>query len=55
MKTFDYIDLDIQEVADYIEEKGLKFTCNAQMQVEATDEDFATLLEQFPEIDYVEI
>jgi hypothetical protein len=53
MKTFETIDIDIQEVADFIEEKGLKFICNDKMQVEASEEDFETLIERFPEIDYV--
>lgn len=53
-KIFDSINLDIQEVADFIEEQGLSFVCNEKMQVEASEEDFETLLERFPEIDYVE-
>jgi hypothetical protein len=50
---FESINLDIQEVADFIEEKGLQFICNENMQVEASEEDFATLLKRFPGIDYV--
>lgn len=53
-KIFESINLDIQEVADFIEENGLSFICNDKMQVEASEEDFARLIERFPEIDYVE-
>ena len=53
-KIFDSINLDIQEVAEFIEDKGLSFICNDKMQVEASEEDFQTLLERFPYIDYVE-
>lgn len=54
MKKFESINLDIQEVADFIEANGLSFICNEKMQVEASEEDFKTLIERFPEIDYVE-
>lgn len=53
-KIFESINLDIQEVADFIEENGLEFICNDKMQVEASDEDFQLLIARFPEIDYVE-
>lgn len=53
-KVFDSINLDIPEVESFIEEQGLSFICNAKMQVEASEEDFETLLKRFPFIDYVE-
>ena len=53
-KIFETINLDIQEVADFIEEQGLEFICNDKMQVETSEEDFETLIERFPELDYVE-
>ena len=53
-KVFDSINLDIPEVESFIEEQGLSFVCNGKMQVEASEEDFETLLERFPFIDYVE-
>jgi len=53
-KVFETINLDIQEVADFIEQNGLSFVCNDKMQVEASEEDFQKLIEQFPELDYVE-
>ena len=54
MKVFESINLDIQEVADFIEEQGLSFVCNDKMQVEASEEDFDKVITRFPEIDYVE-
>ena len=54
MKVFDSINLDIQEVEDFIMENGLSFTCNEKMQVIASEEDFDKLITRFPEIDYVE-
>ena len=54
MKTFESINLDIQEVADFIEANGLSFICNEKMQVEASEEDFDKLIAQFPELDYIE-
>ena len=53
-KVFDSINLDIKEVANFIEQNGLSFVCNDKMQVEASEEDFETLIERFPELDYVE-
>ena len=53
-KIFESINLDIQEVADFIEENGLSFICNDKMQVETSEEDFEKLIRRFPEIDYVE-
>jgi uncharacterized protein YlxP (DUF503 family) len=53
-KVFETINLNIQEVADFIEQNGLSFVCNDNMQVEAPEEDFQKLIEQFPELDYVE-
>lgn len=53
-KVFDFINLDIQEVADFIEKQNLSFICNEKMQVEAPEEDFYKLIEQFPELDYAE-
>ena len=54
MKVFDSIDLDIQEVEDFIMENCLSFTCNEKMQVISSEEDFDKLITRFPEIDYVE-
>lgn len=54
MKTFESINLDIPEVADFIEANGLSFICNEKMQVEASEEDFDKLIAQFPELDYIE-
>lgn len=54
-KVFDAINLDIEEVVDYLEQHNLSFTCNDKMQVEASEEDFHKLIEQFPELDYVEV
>lgn len=54
-KVFESIDLDIAEVADYIEDQGLSFVCNDQMQIEASEGDFAKLIERFPQIGYVEL
>ena len=53
-KIFESIDLDIQEVADFIEENGLSFICNDKMRIETSEEDFEILIEKFPELDYVE-
>lgn len=53
-KVFKSISLDIEEVAEFIEKEGLSFTCNENMDVEATEEDFNKLIEKFPEIDFVE-
>ena len=52
-KVFKSINIDI-EVAEFIENNGLSFTCNEEMNVEASEEDFNKLIEQYPEIDYVE-
>ena len=54
-KVFESINLDIEEVAEFIENNGLSFTCNEEMNVEASEEDFNKLIEQFPELDYVEL
>lgn len=54
MKVFNSINLDIREVADFIEENGLSFVCNDRMKVEATEDDFETLIEKFPYLDYSE-
>ena len=54
-KVFKSINLDIEEVAEFIENNGLSFTCNEEMNVEASEEDFNKLIEQFPELDYVEL
>lgn len=54
MKVFNSIDLDIREVADFIEENGLSFVCNDKMKVEATEDDFEILIEKFPHLDYTE-
>lgn len=54
-KVFESINLDIKEVAEFIENNGLSFICNDKMQVEASEEDFNKLIEQFPELDYVEL
>lgn len=53
-KVFESINIDIQEVADFIDANGLSFICNDKMQVEASEEDFDKLIAQFPELDYVE-
>jgi hypothetical protein len=53
-KVFETINLDIQEVENFINENGLSFVCNDKMQVEASEEDFDKLIAQFPELDYVE-
>ena len=55
IKVFKSINLDIEEVAEFIENNGLSFMCNEDMNVEASKEDFDKLIEQFPEIDYVEL
>ena len=54
-KVFKSINLDIEEVAEFIENNGLSFMCNEDMNVEASEEDFDKLIEQFPELDYVEL
>ena len=54
-KVFESINLDIKEVAEFIENNGLSFICNEEMNVEASEEDFNKLIEQFPELDYVEL
>ena len=54
-KVFKSINLDIEEVAEFIENNGLSFMCNEEMNVEASEEDFDKLIEQFPELDYVEL
>lgn len=54
-KVFESINLDNQEVAEFVEKNGLSFICNDEMKVEAPAEDFYKLIEQFPELDYVEI
>ena len=53
-KVFESINIDIQEVADFIDANDLSFVCNDKMQVEASEEDFDKLITQFPELDYVE-
>ena len=53
-KVFETINLDIQEVEDFIQENGLSFICNEKMQVEASEEDFNKLISRFPELDYTE-
>lgn len=53
-KVFDYINLDIEEVENFIKENNLSFTCNEKMQVETSEEDFEKLITKFPELDYVE-
>ena len=55
IKVFKSINLDIEEVAEFIENNGLSFMCNEEMNVEASEEDFNKLIEQFPELDYVEL
>ena len=54
-KVFQSINLDIEEVAEFIENNGLSFMCNEDMNVEASEEDFDKLIEQFPELYYVEL
>ena len=54
-KVFKSINLDIEEVAEFIENNGLSFICNEEMNVEASEEDFDKLIEQFPELGYVEL
>ena len=54
-KVFKSINLDIEEVAEFIENNGLSFMCNEDMNIEASEEDFDKLIEQFPELDYVEL
>ena len=54
-KVFKSINFDIEEVAEFIENNGLSFMCNEEMNVEASEEDVAKLIGQFPEIDYVEL
>ena len=54
-KVFESISLDIEEVAEFIENNGLSFICNKEMNVEASEEDFNKLIDQFPELDYVEL
>ena len=54
-KVFEQINLDIPEVSEFIEKNGLSFICNEDMNVEASEEDFNKLIEQFPELDYVEL
>ena len=53
-KVFKSINLYMEEVVEFIDNNGLSFMCNDEMNVEASGEDFAKLIEQFPEIDYVE-
>ena len=55
IKVFKSINLDIEEVSEFIENNGLSFTCNEEMNVEASEGDFNKLIEQFPELDYVEL
>ena len=54
-KVFKSINLDMEEVADFIENNGLSFICNEEMNVEASEEDFNKLIEHFTEIEYVEL
>lgn len=54
-KVFESIDLDIPEVSEFIEKNGLSFICNEEMNIEASEEDFNKLIEQFPELDYVKL
>ena len=54
-KVFKSINLDIEEVAEFIENNGLSFMCNEEMNVEASEEDFNKLIDRYPEIDYVEL
>ena len=54
MKVFEQIDLDIQEVCEFIEKNKLSFICNDKMQVESSVEDFNRLIAEFPYLDYVE-
>ena len=53
-RIFDYINIDIEEVQNFIEENGLSFVCNENMQIEASEEDFDKLTSQFPALDYAE-
>lgn len=53
-KVFESINLDIQEVIDFITANELSFICNDKMQIEASEEDFDKLIAQFPALDYVE-
>ena len=54
-KVFKSINLDIEEVAEFIENNGLSFMCNEDMNVEASEEDFNKLIEHFTEIEYQEL
>ena len=54
-KVFESINLDIPEIAEFIEKNGLSLICNEEMNVEASEEDFNKLIEQFQELDYVEL
>lgn len=54
-KVFESINLDLEEVEEFIENNGLSFICNEEMNVEASEDDFNKLIEQFPELDYVEL
>ena len=42
-KVFESINLDIQEIAEFIEKNGLSFICNEEMNVEASEKDFNKL------------
>ena len=48
------IDLDIEEVTEFVEINGLSFMCNEEMNIESSEEDFNKLIERFPELDFVE-
>lgn len=52
-KVFKSLDLDIKEVAEFIESNGLSFICNEEMNIESSEEDFNKLIERFPELDFV--
>ena len=53
-RIFDYINIEIEEIQNFIEENGLSFVCNENMQIEASEEDFEKLISQFPALDYAE-
>ena len=54
-KVFESIDFSNEDVVKFIENHGLSFICNEEMNIEASEEDFEKLILQFSELDYVEL
>ena len=54
-KVFKSINIDMEVVTEFIANNGLSFMCNEEMNVEASEEDVAKLIDRYPEIDYVEL